>query len=45
MPAELPDASGYPLVLAALEAAGCEGDEVERIASGNWRRVLQDAWG
>jgi membrane dipeptidase len=45
MPAELPDASGYPLVLAALEAAGFEGDEVERIASGNWRRVLQDAWG
>jgi len=45
MPAELADASGYPLVLAALEAAGFESDEVERIASGNWRRVLAAAWG
>ena len=40
MPAELPDAGAYPGVLAALEAAGFEGDEVARIASGNWRRVL-----
>jgi membrane dipeptidase len=45
MPAELADASGYPLVLAALEAAGFESEEVERIASGNWRRVLAAAWG
>jgi membrane dipeptidase len=45
MPAELADASGYPLVLAALEAAGFESDDVERIASGNWRRVLAAAWG
>jgi membrane dipeptidase len=45
MPADLPDASRYPAVLAALEAAGFEGDELDRIASGNWRRVLQAAWG
>jgi membrane dipeptidase len=45
MPAEVADASGYPRVLAALEAAGFEGDEVDRIASGNWRRVLAAAWG
>jgi len=45
MPAELPDASRYPRVLAALEAAGFEGGEVDRIASGNWRRVLAAAWG
>ena len=44
MPAEVPDATGYPRVLAALEAAGFEGVEVDRIASGNWRRVLSSAW-
>lgn len=45
MPAAVPDASGYPAVLAALEAAGFEGDEIDRIASGNWRRVLAASWG
>jgi membrane dipeptidase len=44
MPAELPDAAALPRVLAALEAAGFEGDELERIAWGNWRRVLGAAW-
>jgi membrane dipeptidase len=44
MPAEVTDASGYPRVLAALEAAGFEGDERGRIASGNWRRVLAASW-
>ena len=44
MPAAVPDATGYPRVLAALEAAGFQGDEVGRIASGNWRRVLTSAW-
>ncbi|HET8758854.1 MAG TPA: dipeptidase [Solirubrobacteraceae bacterium] len=45
MPREVPDASSYQGVLAALEAAGFEGDEVDRIAWGNWRRVLAAAWG
>jgi membrane dipeptidase len=45
MPAEVPDAAALPRVLAALEAAGFEDGEVERIASGNWRRVLAAAWG
>ena len=45
MPAEVADAGAYPRVLAALEAAGFEGAEVARIASGNWRRVLAAAWG
>jgi membrane dipeptidase len=44
MPAEIPDATGCPRVLAALEAVGFEGDELDRIASGNWRRVLAAAW-
>jgi membrane dipeptidase len=34
MPAEVPDAAALPRVLAALEAAGFEGDELERIAWG-----------
>jgi membrane dipeptidase len=45
MPREVPDASAYQAVLAALEAAGFESDEVDRIAAGNWRRVLAAAWG
>ena len=44
MPAEVPDASAFPRVLAALEAAGFEDGELDRIASGNWRRVLAAAW-
>jgi membrane dipeptidase len=45
MPRDVPDASAYPRVLAALEAAGFESDEVDRIAWRNWRRVLAAAWG
>jgi membrane dipeptidase len=45
MPAALPDAAALPAVLAALEAVGFEGGEIDRIASGNWRRVLGVAWG
>jgi membrane dipeptidase len=44
VPAEVPGAAAFPRVLAALEAVGFEGDELERIASGNWRRVLAAAW-
>jgi membrane dipeptidase len=44
MPAEVPDAAALPRVLAALEAAGFEGDELERIAWRNWRRVLGAVW-
>jgi membrane dipeptidase len=44
MPAALPDAAALPGVLAALEAVGFESGEIDRIASGNWRRVLGAAW-
>lgn len=44
MPAEVPDSAALPRVLAALEAAGFESDEVERIAWRNWRRVLGAVW-
>jgi membrane dipeptidase len=44
MPAAVADASGLPAVLAALEAMGFEGGEIDRIAAGNWRRVLAASW-
>jgi membrane dipeptidase len=44
VPDEVPDASALPRVLAALEAAGFEGGELDQIASGNWRRVLAASW-
>jgi membrane dipeptidase len=44
MPQEVPDASAYQRVLAALEDSGFESDEVDRIAWKNWRRVLAAAW-
>jgi membrane dipeptidase len=44
MPAEVPDASAYQGVLAALEAAGFASHEVDQIAWRNWRRVLAAAW-
>jgi membrane dipeptidase len=45
MPAEVADASGLPRVLEALEGAGFDALELDRIAHGNWRRVLATAWG
>jgi membrane dipeptidase len=44
MPAAVPDAAALPRVLAALEAMGFEDGELDRIAWGNWRRVLAAAW-
>jgi membrane dipeptidase len=45
IPAELGDAAGLPRLLGALRAAGFDAGEVERIAWGNWRRVLALTWG
>jgi membrane dipeptidase len=45
MPVEVPDAAALPRVLAALEAVGFEDGGLDRIAWGNWRRVLAAAWG
>ena len=44
VPAELGDAAGLPRLLDALRAGGFGEDELERIAWGNWRRVLERAW-
>jgi membrane dipeptidase len=44
MPAALGDVTGLPAVLEALRAGGFSPDEVEGIAFGNWRRVLEATW-
>jgi membrane dipeptidase len=44
MPEELGDVTGLPAVLDALRAAGFGEADVERVAYGNWRRVLAGTW-
>jgi membrane dipeptidase len=44
IPDELGDVTGLPRLLDALRADGFTEDEVERIAWGNWRRVLGASW-
>lgn len=43
IPDELGDVAGIPKLLDALSAAGFDRPELEALAWGNWRRVL-DAW-
>jgi membrane dipeptidase len=43
IPAALGDVAGIPRLFAAFAAAGFSDEEIEAIAWGNWRRVL-DAW-
>ncbi len=44
IPAPLGDAAGLPRLLDALRDGGFTGDEIDRIAWGNWRRVLGASW-
>jgi membrane dipeptidase len=44
MPAALGDVTGLPAVLDALRGAGFSEAELEGIAWGNWRRVLEASW-
>ena len=44
IPAALKDVTGLPRLLDAIRAEGFDDDEMERIAWGNWRRVLEAAW-
>ncbi len=44
IPAELGDVSGVPRLLDAMRSAGFEPAELEAIAWGNWRRVLETWW-
>jgi membrane dipeptidase len=45
MPRDLPTVDALPRLIDALRDAGLTAAEVERIAWGNWRRVLARAWG
>ena len=45
MPHELDKAAKLPALFEALGAFGFDEPELERIALGNWRRVLRAAWG
>src|ERR671910_477727 len=44
VPRELGDVSGLPNLLAALRAAGYDEAALEKLAHGNWIRVLRTAW-
>lgn len=44
MPAALGDVTGLPALLGALRGAGFSEAELEGIAWGNWRRVLEASW-
>jgi membrane dipeptidase len=45
MPHELDTAAKLPALFEALTAFGFDDAELERIALGNWRRVLRATWG
>jgi membrane dipeptidase len=45
MPAAIGDVAGLARLLGALRDDGFTADEVQRIAWGNWRRVLGSVWG
>ena len=45
MPAELKDAAGLPRLMRALEGAGYAQDDLQKLAHGNWVRVLRETWG
>ena len=44
IPAPVGDAAGLPRLLGAFAAAGFAAAEIEAIAWGNWRRVLESWW-
>jgi membrane dipeptidase len=44
VPDAIGDAAGLPRLLDALREDGFDADEIERIAWGNWRRVLAATW-
>ena len=45
MPAELKDAAGLPKLMQALRDRGYAGEELRKLAHGNWVRVLRETWG
>lgn len=45
MPAELKDATGLPKLMQALADRGYKGEDLRKLAHGNWVRVLRETWG
>ncbi|MBX3001835.1 MAG: dipeptidase [Caldilineaceae bacterium] len=44
MPQDLKDAAGLPKLVEALQDRGYTGDDLTKIAHGNWVRVLRQTW-
>ena len=44
VPNDLGDVSGLPVLLAALRAGGYDEKALEKLAHGNWIRVLRTTW-
>lgn len=45
MPAELKDAAGLPKLMQGLRDRGYAGEDLRKLAHGNWVRVLRETWG
>jgi membrane dipeptidase len=45
MPSELRDAAGLPALMDELRARGYHGEDLRKLAHGNWVRVLRETWG
>jgi membrane dipeptidase len=44
VPQDMADASGLPKLMDALKERGFKGAALEKIAHGNWLRVLKETW-
>lgn len=44
VPKDLPDVSGYPVLIAALQKAGYDDQALRKITHENWLRVLRKTW-
>ena len=45
IPEEIGDAAGNQKLIAALQRVGYGARDLEKLASGNWLRILASAWG
>jgi membrane dipeptidase len=44
VPQDMKDASGLPKLLDALKDRGIRGAALNKVAHGNWLRVLKESW-
>lgn len=45
MPDDLKDAAGLPKLMAEIQSRGYSDEDMQKIAHGNWVRVLRETWG